>query len=487
MSPQRPSNRKPSHRGDSEFLPAAIEILETPASPIRGALIWLICTFAALSLVWAYFGHFDILATAQGKVQPIGRVKIVQSEELGRVVVANAANGTVVTKGDILVELDATAAKAEEQALEFRRQALGGEIARRSALRDAVKAWSTKDILEFDVEPDLLRPSFPEGTIAAIRDREQQLYEAELAKLKGTISNLRAQHRKGVAQVESLENTILAQQVFVSTLGQRVSMRSRLVDVEAGTKAVVIDAQEALQEAERDLVSRRGEQREATSALEVVRTEAASQFSIFLSDNMQRLTEALREADQVVQELAKANRKLAAMTIRSPETGVVQASAITTLGQVISPGTELMRIVPTDQKLEIEAFIPNRDVGFVSAGQEAVIKVEAFPFTRFGSLHGEVLRVATDAIPEPDARQLEEMSSGQSQSLVPVTNAQRVQNLVYPVVINPHQTALNVNGQMIPLAPGMTVTVEIKTGRRRILEYLFSPLAEVTSTAMGER
>lgn len=125
------------------------------------------------------------------------------------------------------------------------------------------------------------------------------------------------------------------------------------------------------------------------------------------------------------------------MTIRSPETGVVQASAISTVGQVLAPGTELMRIVPSGQKLEIEAYIPNRDIGFVQAEHEAVIKVEAFPFTRYGILHGKVSRVATDAIPEPDARQLEEMSSGNFQSSVPVSNAQRVQKLVYPLSSSP--------------------------------------------------
>ncbi|MCO6179347.1 HlyD family efflux transporter periplasmic adaptor subunit [Ciceribacter sp. RN22] len=114
--------------------------------------------------------------------------------------------------------------------------------------------------------------------------------------------------------------------------------------------------------------------------------------SAFLVDNMQRLAEALREVDQVKQDLAKANRKRMAMTIGSPETGIIQASAITAVGQVLAPGTELMRIVPMNQKLEIEAYLPNRDIGFVQAGQEAVIKVEASPFTRYGILHGKVIR-----------------------------------------------------------------------------------------------
>jgi hemolysin D len=102
--------------------------------------------------------------------------------------------------------------------------------------------------------------------------------------------------------------------------------------------------------------------------------------------------------------LIKASKRSQAMTITSPIDGVVQTSAITTVGQVVSAGTELMRIVPSNSTLEIEAYLPNRDIGFVSAGQPAVIKVEAFPFTRFGIIEGKVTRVATDAIPDPMRR-----------------------------------------------------------------------------------
>jgi hemolysin D len=476
-----------TNRADNEFLPAAVEILETPASPVRAAMIWLICLLVALSLVWAYFGKFDIVATAQGKIQPIGRVKIVQSEELGRVVTANSANGNRVRKGDILVELDPTTARAEAHALILRVQALGAEIARRQTEQKTVTAWAKTDIWTAVAGPTSFPIAFPVGTPASTAEREQQLYAAELTKLSGSIANLSAQRRKGIALVDRLEKTIVSQQAFISILSQRVSMRSTLVDAEAGTRAAVIDAQETLQEAERDLVSHKGEYQEAKSALDVLRSEAHNQFSIFQSENMQRLAEALHEAEQSEQELAKANRLLAAMTIRSPETGIVQASAVTTVGQVLAPGTELMRIVPSDQKLEIEAYLPNRDIGFIKEGHEAVIKVEAFPFTRYGILNGTVSRLATDAIPEPDARQLEEMPSENLQSSVPVSNAQRVQNLVYPVVVQPTQTDILVDGKVVPLTPGMTVTIEIKTGQRRILEYLFSPLAEIASGAMKER
>ena len=137
--------------------------------------------------------------------------------------------------------------------------------------------------------------------------------------------------------------------------------------------------------------------------------------------------------------------------------------------------------------LEIEAYLPNHDIGFVAAGQPAVIKIEAFPFTRYGTIEGRVERVATDAIPEPDAQQLEGAAAKELESIIPTGNVQRMQNLVFPVTIKPDTTLIEVDGRNMPLSPGMAVTVEVKTGKRRILEYLFSPLAEISSQAMQER
>jgi hemolysin D len=154
---------------------------------------------------------------------------------------------------------------------------------------------------------------------------------------------------------------------------------------------------------------------------------------------------------------------------------------------VVTAGTELMRVVPKGASLEIEAYIPNSDIGFVSVGDDAVIKVEAFPFTRYGIISGRVTEVGTDAIPAPDAQSLEGQPAKVLQSFIPIGNVQRVQDLVFPVTIRPDVSTINVDGKILPLSSGMATTVEIKTGERRILEYLFSPLAEITSEAMQER
>lgn len=472
---------------DREFLPAAIELLETPASPIRAAMIWLLCSLVTITLIWAYFGTFDIVATAQGKIQPTGRVKIVQSEETGRVISTSVANGRFVQKGEILIELDPTAVLAEERSAALRVAALDAEIARRKASQRLLVALLKTDFRVSEFKSAIEPVQFPNGLSETAMERERDVFDADGEKFVGLFSSLRAQYLKAKAQVDSHEVTDRAQKTFISTLNDRVAMRSRLVDVSAGTRAAVMDAKETLQEAERDLASQRGQYHEAISNLDVIYSEARSQFEVARSENMEKLVQARRDRDLAVQDHAKANRRLSAMIIRSPDAGIVQTSAITTVGQLVTPGSELMRIVPDNAKLEIEAYLQNRDIGFVQAGQTAVIKIEAFPFTRYGILDGKVTRVATDAIPEPDARQLEEAAVENLQSTVPISNAQRVQNLVYPVVVEPTNSTIRIGERSMTLSPGMAVTIEIKTGQRRILEYLFSPLAEIASSAMNER
>jgi hemolysin D len=152
----------------------------------------------------------------------------------------------------------------------------------------------------------------------------------------------------------------------------------------------------------------------------------------------------------------------------------------------VQSGQEIMRVVPENSAMEIEAYVLNRDIGFIKIGEEAVVKVESFPFTRYGSIRARVTRIARDAIPEPDANALEGDPARAPQPSG-FAGAQRTQNLVFAVGLEPDATTIKADGQVVPLTSGMSASVEIKTGSRRMLEYVFSPLVEVGARAMRER
>jgi HlyD family type I secretion membrane fusion protein len=202
------------------------------------------------------------------------------------------------------------------------------------------------------------------------------------------------------------------------------------------------------------------------------------------AENAQRQGAAERQIDDFSQKEAKTAAKLGDMTIASPIGGIVLGLSVTTLGQVVNPSEETMRAVPDGT--EIEAYVENKDVGFVEPGQAATVKTESFPFTRYGVLDATVIRVAHDAIPEPGA-QTAEGNPAKTTKQSYFGGAQRTQNLVFPVTLSLRKTSMDIDGAQIPLRPGMTAPVEVKTGKRRILEYLFSPLVQTVSSAMRER
>ena len=165
----------------------------------------------------------------------------------------------------------------------------------------------------------------------------------------------------------------------------------------------------------------------------------------FLSDDAQKLSDAERRAEDARQRLAKAEAGVDHMILRAPIAGRVQSSVIANVGQVVASGQEIMRIVPHDSKLEIEAYVENRDIGFVTIGQEAVVKIKSFPFTRYGSIRARVMRIAKDAIPAPDASAIEGDPTHASNA-AGFAGGQRTQNLVFAVILEPEASAIVVDG-----------------------------------------
>ena len=479
----RRDHRLPSIRRDREFLPAALEILETPPSPIHVALLITICALAASALAWTYVGRIDVIAVAQGKIQPTGRVKVVQPLETGRVRAIWAENGQKVAAGDVLVELDPTEALAEEAGLRVGLAAYRAEVVRR---RGAIQAAQAGTGTQATFEPSPLLVFAPE-TNASIRLREERVLAGDLGQLKAVLLSLTAQVYQKETECGRLRDTIAAQRELIATLKERVTMRAILVEKNAGTKAGLIDATETMQYQQGALATQLGQLAEAEAALQVLAREMKKSRDTFVAENAQKLADAERQVDDVEHRLAKATAHTEHMTLRAPLSGTIQASSVTTVGQVVVPGEDLMRVVPEGSMLEIEAYLQNKDIGFVRPGQEAMIKIESFPFTRYGTLSGTVLRVASDAIPEPDAQQAEGNPAKSAKIGGLTGGAQRTQNLVFPIVIRPGVDSIQADGALVPLSPGMAASVEIKTGRRRIMDYLFSPLAEVASEALHER
>jgi hemolysin D len=377
---------------DRAFLPAALEIIETPPSPVRMALMLSICACVTAALVWSYFGRIDIHATAKGKIEPAGHVKVVEPLETGTVTDIFVTDGQLVKAGAVLLVLDGREAAAELAEATHDMTAAQAEALRRQAEISAVGDGTVNPVVSID---------WPADIPMATRAREEAVLRGDLNELASNLANLAAQEREKVAAVEQLDLSLLADQALVQPLSDRVALRRTLLNEGNGSKLTLLDAVQSALENKVQIAGDTGRRSMAVAAIASLQTERTKTIEAFLADDMRKLADARRTMDGKAQERAKAQARLDHMTLTAPIDGRVQALSVSNHGQVVSTGQEVMRLVPSAGPVEIEAYVTNDDIGFVTPGQTATVKIDSFPFTRFGTLDAVVTEVAYDAMRIP--------------------------------------------------------------------------------------
>lgn len=437
-------------RDEREFLPAAVEVLETPPSPVGRATMLSICAFAVLAIGWSIVGTIDIVATAQGKIVPSGRTKIVQPAETGVVRGIHVREGQIVKAGDVLVELDPTIATASRQQMAHDLAVAELDIARIRTL-----------IANPDNPAATFRPpgGLPSGAIeTALSHMRSRTAErvAELRAIDAEISRRQAEAQATLAQIAKLRDTIpLAQ--------RRAEMRRELFEKRLNSELLLIEAEHQLVEQRREVGVLQNRVKESEAAAAAARAQRTKMEAEFLRSLHVELADAEKRAAAASQELVKAEQRRELMTLLAPVDGTVQQLVVNTIGGVVTPAQALMAVVPTENALEVEAFVLNKDAGFVGAGQRALVKIETFNFTKYGGIEGEVLSISGDAIDD------------------------KQRGPVYSARVALAGNSMRVDGRDLPLSPGLAVNVEIKTGERRLIEYVLTPLLRYRDESLKER
>ena len=467
-TPLRPSRER--SRDELAFLPAALEIVETPATPSANAIGGSIIALFCIALAWASFGKIDIVATASGRIIPSGRTKVIQPFETGVVRAIHVRDGQMVQAGDALIELDPTMTEAERAHLRSDLIAEKLSIARLRAAADGADPLS-------DFNP-------PADASQDIIATQRQLLIHQTAEHRAKLAALEDQKRQKEAERASIAATIEKIEAVLPVVQERTDIRKVLFDHQTGSKVNYLEALQVLIENRKELDVQKSRLREADAALAAAtqaRVQAEGEFRRTLFSD---LAEAERKAAGLAHDLDKASERTRLQLLTAPVDGVVQQLAVHTIGGVVTPAQTLLVLVPLESHLEVEAMISNRDIGFVSAGQDAEIKVDTFNFTRYGLLHGHVLNVSTDAITR-DRR--EEATRDGSPATEKSTSEPKGQELVYAARVALNRTQMQIEGKSVPLGPGMAVTVEIRTGTRRIISYLLSPLLKYQQESLRER
>ncbi len=437
-------------REQLSFLPAALEIEAAPPAPYSRVILWAIMALLVLAIAWACWGNIDITASAQGKLVPGAQVKVIQPLNAGVVQHIHVRDGQKVQAGDVLLTLDGTITEAELQRLTLQLDSVQQDIVRTALLQQRLQGTSDTNSLDTGSLQTLSLPQQQALNSNWLEYQAKQLgvqrqidkLDAEVATTKLNIARIRKTLLLITEQADSVQQL----------LAKSLASRSQYLELELNR----INQAESLSIEQAKL-----------QQLAAAINEARQQQQVLNAEYQRQLSDALnqyhRDASTLQQELIKAQNTHTQQQLLSPVDGTVEQLVLTTIGGVVTPAQELMRIVPKDQQLIAEAWLLNKDIGFVEVGQQAEIKLESFEFTKYGVIDGEISDISTDAV------------------------ALEGVGLVFPLKVKLKQHSIKAGNKIVPLTSGMAVTVEVKTGERRVIEFLLSPIIRAVDEGVRER
>jgi membrane fusion protein, hemolysin D len=464
----------PPARRDYElaFLPAALEITETPPSPTRRIVGATIIALFCAALVWASLGTTDIVATAPGKIVPSGRTKVIQPFDTGVVRAINVHDGQSVKAGDVLIELDPTMTKADLGHLKSDLLSAQLDIARLRA------ALAGNDDPLGDFHP-------PQGASATLIEMQRQFLISQTSEQNAKLAEIGRQYAQKEAERATIKATTEKLNATIPLLQQKVDVRKYLADKELGSKLQYLTDLQDLVGQQQDLLVQQSRYREADAAVAALAETRSKVQAEYRHNLFDELAKAEQKAGGLVEDVKKAEERTKLQLLAAPVDGVVQQLAVHTVGGVVTPAQVLAVVVPMDSHLEIEAMVSNRDIGFVHAGQEAEIKVDTFNFTRYGLLHGSVIDVSPDAITRTVSQ--DKPNDNKAAGADTASSEPKGQEMNYAARVSLERAQMQIEDKLVNLTPGMAVTVEIKTGSRRILSYLLSPVLKYKQESLRER
>ncbi len=453
-------------QSDHEFLPAALEIMEKPPSPGLRWLLLSVCGLFAITLAWSFIGKVDVVATASGKVIPSGNVKIIQPIEIGYVRQIHVKNGQHVEAGQLLVELDPTMAGAD--AAQASQGLLTAEVivARNAALLRHIKGGN-----------DDFRA--PVGTSRDVASTQGDFVRSSIAEYEGERASLIQQRAERAAELTGSEAEISKLRQTLPLIEQQLAARKELTEKGYFSKIRLLEYEQQKVEHIQNIAVQEANASKARAAMANIDAQLMRLKGSFGKNAVTELSQAQEKTGLSREEVTKSARRAEFQLLRAPVSGTVQQLAISTVGGVVQPAQALMIIVPDDAAVVIEANIMNKDIGFIREGQKVRVKLEAFNFTDYGIIPGVVESISRDAIDMSQPGQQQQRDAG--------GRAQPQQGLVYATRIRLNQRTIRVRGRDQVIGPGLAVQAEIKTGERRIIDYLLSPIAQTMDEAGRER
>jgi len=448
--------KRTNNNHEYEFLPAVLEVQDSPPSPIGRAVIWSVMLLLIIAVVWACVGQVNIVATAQGKVIPMGNGKVIQPLEIGVVKKIYVRESQEVKQGDPLIELDTTNSGADKSRIESELVTAKLEIER-------FRILSEIDFFKNEIK----YPSKVIPDISGVREEQlslqNNLLKSEINGYKSQLSSLVNQVQAKEAELAATQNMVTKFESTLPIVTRRALSSKRLSEKGLLPEQSYLEIEEARISQEQDLAAERNRLIEISSSIEGIKSQQKALLAEIRMNSFLKIAELNQKVAAYEKELQKTDKRYQLQLLTAPVDGVVNQLEINTIGGVVTPAQPLMTIVPNNNRLEVEAWVANKDIGFVEKGQVAEVKVEAFPFTKYGVIDADIINISFDAIPDEQL------------------------GLIYKTRVALKKSVINVGDKFIDLVPGMNVTVEVKTGKRYLIEYILSPLMQYQDESARER
>jgi hemolysin D len=436
------------------FMAPALALQHRPPPAFPCLLQGLILTVLVCAVLWASLSHIDVIASATGKVVPSGRSKVIQPSETAVIKAIHVQDGQRVVKGQVLIELEARGTAADIARLEADLLSAQIDTARASAMIVSVD----------QVQPPSLPVEALAGAGALKRQAVQRWLEGQYLELRSQLDQADADIARAGFERDSLTVSIQALQEAIPIARELAEDYAALLAEQAVAKHHYLQRKQEYLQQQRELEQLQARRQEIAAALQATMHRRTSILAQQRRSMLDLQHEAASRASAAAQELEKAYLRHGLRTLVAPVDGTVQELAVHTPGGVVTEAQALMVIVPADQPMEVEAFLPNKDIGFVQTGQAAHVKVETYSYTRYGLAQGVVSSVSHDAIEDPQ------------------------RGLIYAVRIRLDSPVLERTGASpLALAPGMAVTAEITTRQRRLISYFLTPLEVMGRESLHER
>ncbi|MEQ1576253.1 MAG: HlyD family type I secretion periplasmic adaptor subunit [Hyphomicrobium sp.] len=438
-----------SHILPASGVPTAISA-DLLAPPSRGLnlLMQTLIGLVAVFVLWAMFASLQEVTSAQGRVVPATKIQVVQNLEGGIVREVLVREGAMVREGDIILRIDPTIAGSTLGEAREKQLGLQMMVAR----------------LEAEVENKQL--AVP-GELASQRPdllaEQRNIFEARKAELDAALSALELQEKQRGQEVVELEAKITTSKKSLALAQEELTLMRPLALTKAVSRTELLAIESKVNDLDGSMTAAELALPRIRSAIQEARDRRQEKISAFRSEALQKLSAARVELAALSEASRSSEDKLERTTVRAPVAGIVKTVHVTTPGQVVQPGRDLIEIVPLNDTLLVEAQVRPQDIAFVRPGQEAVVKLTAYDFSIYGGLKGVVDRIGADSVTT---------EKGET---------------YYVIRVRTDKSTLAYKGAALPIIPGMVANVDVITGSKTVLAYLTKPLTKLRHEAMRER